>query len=621
MSLSYCKADVVSALRQVGVRDGGCVFCHVSLGRLGYAQEGRTVDVACRVLYDALREAVGPSGTVMVPTYTYSVGRREVYDVQESPSTIGPFTEWFRNRPGVLRSRDPMLAVCVEGPLAGELLHELPMTCYGPGSIYERMRRAGTVICTVGLAMHWATFRHHIEELAAVPFRFLKMFTGYIRDKGSVSKERWAYFASPLIDNCMPMGQPLADLAISEGLCLRAPLGLGAVFGIDAETYFRFGVDALRREPWLSAKGPALDDAALVRAEQARMRVPVVEVELRESDGPGETIRNIARMPRDTVSHGVEAVLKSISGCLNGTISSYRSGLMAGGLVVPEQWVGHRARILLPNGTPVADSQNGTLQIASYSQAFSGRVTRETLLAHVHSRRDLPQALPHVSLREERDWGVIMTDELKNQLGDTEYDVEVDIGLGLCYLKVCECLTPGDLSGEVIVTATLGHAGSFNHGPSGAVLLMDMVRRVRSVGRSTRRSLRLVIAPDALGLAIHANQALALNAEAAFALHVDLAGCRGPGRLLVNDDRGTPTCVKSICETRGVSIGVGTMPPCVDSQRLPSTLGGAKLHTWVRGFDWPWLGTSDDSEKQFSRPEYDNSLDVVSELVIEAAKA
>jgi aminoglycoside 3-N-acetyltransferase len=262
---------LVEALRKVGIKPGDVIFSHISLGRLGYAEEGANIEVACNVLSAAFQEVLGETGTLLIPTYTYSIGKIEIYDVQETPSTVGPFTEYFRKLPGVIRSRDPMLAVSGIGPMAKELLTDLPRTCYGRGSLYDRMRKVGAKICNIGVSLYWATFRHHIEEMADVPFRFQKKFIGYIRDSGQLSHECWMYFAAFLIDNCSPDGMRLDKLARHEKICDEVKIGRSEIICINAQDYFDLGMKTLKEYPWFTAKGPPCDTAELLRLENERV--------------------------------------------------------------------------------------------------------------------------------------------------------------------------------------------------------------------------------------------------------------------------------------------------------------------------------------------------------------
>ena len=60
------KEDIVRGLGELGLRPGDVVLVHSSLSSFGYVEGGADAVI------DALLDAVGPEGTVMVPTLTGS---------------------------------------------------------------------------------------------------------------------------------------------------------------------------------------------------------------------------------------------------------------------------------------------------------------------------------------------------------------------------------------------------------------------------------------------------------------------------------------------------------------------------------------------------------------------
>jgi aminoglycoside 3-N-acetyltransferase len=257
MNHHYTRDDLLRAIERAGICAGDVVSLQVSLGRLGlpFGIERDYVTLSNFVI-DAFLEVLGSQGTLVVPTYTYSIGRGEVYEVETTPSSIGEFPEVFRGRPNVIRSRDPMMSSAAIGPKATDVLRKISRSCYGEGSAFHRLRDVTGKICTLGISLYWATFRHHIEEVAGVPFRFAKSFTGAVREHGVDSLETWTYFAAPFVDNCQPNGLALERKARDKGLVGIASVGRGEIMVIDAGDYFRFGLDEMRIDPWLTAKGP-----------------------------------------------------------------------------------------------------------------------------------------------------------------------------------------------------------------------------------------------------------------------------------------------------------------------------------------------------------------------------
>src|SRR5205085_4877227 len=94
-------------LRRLGVRAGGILLVHSSLRSLGFVPGGALTVIR------ALRDALGPEGTLVLPTHTWewmSAGSRH-FDARTTPSCVGVITETFRGLPGVVRSLHPTHSV------------------------------------------------------------------------------------------------------------------------------------------------------------------------------------------------------------------------------------------------------------------------------------------------------------------------------------------------------------------------------------------------------------------------------------------------------------------------------------------------------------------------------
>lgn len=110
------KAAFVKALRKVGVRRGSALMVHSSLSAYGYVEGGAATVVA------ALREVLGPRGTLLMPTHSNSILGVAPYDPASSPSNTGAVTEYFRKLPGVIRGAHPTHSVAGIGPAAADMV-------------------------------------------------------------------------------------------------------------------------------------------------------------------------------------------------------------------------------------------------------------------------------------------------------------------------------------------------------------------------------------------------------------------------------------------------------------------------------------------------------------------
>src|SRR5437868_2462833 len=107
--------EIAHDLRRLGLRAGDTVLVHSAMSRIGFVQGGAGAVV------DAFLDALGPEGTLAVPTFPFNgsmlayVKSDPDFDVDETPSKMGAITEHVRLRPGALRSLEPTHPVAALG--------------------------------------------------------------------------------------------------------------------------------------------------------------------------------------------------------------------------------------------------------------------------------------------------------------------------------------------------------------------------------------------------------------------------------------------------------------------------------------------------------------------------
>jgi aminopeptidase-like protein/aminoglycoside N3'-acetyltransferase len=523
----YTRESVVRALKEAGIEQGDSIFCHISFGRLGRPDCALNAESIHRLMHQALRETVGDSGTILIPTYTYSIGKNEPFVTESTPSTVGPFTEYFRTCPGVLRSAEPMLAVSGEGPKAANFLSDLPHTSYGHGSIYERLRNEGTKVCTLGLPLHWATFRHHIEELAGVPFRFCKHFTGKVISQGLSQIQTWSYFAALRQTQCNPNGRRLQELLRSRSQCIVAPLGRSEVWSIRASEYFDFGLEALREDPWYTAEGPPCSLSNLLEMEDSRVGATKLQIRLGCNSHCLEIIAKLTPLARDVVSSDCDAALDALAAIAPLSIHEYASGTPFFGRIVPEKWTCTEAWIESLQGDRLLDRVNSPLHVVSYSEQFEGDISREALLSHLHVHSELRNAIPFREFQNERNWGLCSSQTFKESLAEEAYRVKIKASFSFGLLKVGEMTLPGEDDGSFLILAYLGSPAQANSGLSGVAVALEAMRRL-SHGPRLKHTVRLLITSSSVGALTWISQNRNLLPNLRAGLTLDLLGLNHP---------------------------------------------------------------------------------------------
>ncbi|PKO16477.1 hypothetical protein CVU37_10890 [candidate division BRC1 bacterium HGW-BRC1-1] len=161
------RDDLIRDLHLSGISRGDNVILHSSLKSLGNMRGGADAVV------DAFVEVIGPSGNLMVPTFTYSIPKwmKTPFDVQSSVSQTGAITESVRRNPAAKRSFHPTHSVAVLGPDAEEITADhMQATAIGLASPFGKMHKSGAKIVMLGTNQTSNSSLHYCEVHAAVPY-------------------------------------------------------------------------------------------------------------------------------------------------------------------------------------------------------------------------------------------------------------------------------------------------------------------------------------------------------------------------------------------------------------------------------------------------------------------
>jgi len=248
------RDDIVNDLRALGVGPGMTIMVHSSLSALGRVEGG------AETLIEALIEAVGPEGTVAMP----AMPGGGVFDIDESPSTVGTVTEVFRTYPGVQRSFHPTHSACAIGPKADYLLEDTldQPTAVGTESPWGRLSRLSEgYVLLLGVDQDRNTLLHHAEEIVRVPY-LNTIERDYLDDEGNVHTKTLELFPGPHRDF---IG---LEPRLREGNAMRiGTVGNAVARLMHAATTVEIVVAALREDPAaVLCDNPNCDDCVMQRA-------------------------------------------------------------------------------------------------------------------------------------------------------------------------------------------------------------------------------------------------------------------------------------------------------------------------------------------------------------------
>ncbi|MCD6365122.1 MAG: AAC(3) family N-acetyltransferase [Planctomycetes bacterium] len=219
------KEDIKKSLRTVGLAGGDVVFVHSSLSSFGHVKGGADAVI------DALLEAVEPSGTVVVPTFTWGKfhdKQTAVFDLENTPSDVGRITEVFRKRPRAMRSRHICHSVAAIGPHGPQIMAD-GVSSLGPGSAFDQLHQLDSWYLLLGVDFGVCTALHMVEEYMEVPYRQYRDFkacTVILPDGRQVPCESTEYLRKPGYRNDFAK---MGEVFWAEGILKTAQVGLAKI--------------------------------------------------------------------------------------------------------------------------------------------------------------------------------------------------------------------------------------------------------------------------------------------------------------------------------------------------------------------------------------------------------
>jgi len=245
-------SDFVGALRQVGINRGDIVFVHSDISVFGKLS---TLDrnFLLETLIDAIKESVGENGTIVMPTFSYSFCKKELYDVLKTKSTVGILTEYFRKQSGVSRTIHPIFSVAIWGKYKSRLL-DISKDSFDKNSIFGKLYQMNGKIVFLGAPFQSCTYVHYIEQMHGIPYRYMKTFKGEIKESNIIYEDEYDYFVRFLDKNVVLDMSRFEKYLLEKQLMNEVKLGNGRILMITSDILFKEGCKLLNQDIYFFLK-------------------------------------------------------------------------------------------------------------------------------------------------------------------------------------------------------------------------------------------------------------------------------------------------------------------------------------------------------------------------------
>ena len=244
--------QITAAIRALGVKPDDTMFVQANLlSSLRVA--GITREEKLATIVEGLRGAV-ESGTLILPAFSYSFCRGEVFDPDASPTDIGPLPEYFRTLPGARRTLDPIFSATVLGPVPANwerrLFHEPNTDALGDDGIFGFLHDVNAKLLLYGVHFNACSFAHYLEQLSQAPYRYWKEFPGTMRANGAERSFTVRYFVRDLDSDTASNFNPLGDALIETRRARTGEIPRGPKLMVtDARSVVEVGMAKLAQHP------------------------------------------------------------------------------------------------------------------------------------------------------------------------------------------------------------------------------------------------------------------------------------------------------------------------------------------------------------------------------------
>lgn len=265
--IELSRAELVGQLRALGVTPGGVLLVHSSFRAV------RPVEGGPHGLVEALHQAVGPAGTLVMPSWTGSDA--EPFDPALTPAAadLGILADLFWRMPGVLRSDHPF-AFAAAGPQAARIVADpLPLPPHVPESPVGRVHEFDGQVLLLGVGHDADSTLHLAELLAGVPYGLPKHCTVMREDR----PVRVGYREN---DHCCARFALIDEWLSARGLQQEGPVGHGKARLARARDIVALATERLRHDPlvFLHPESTGCGECDLARRSVADRSRPRTEV-------------------------------------------------------------------------------------------------------------------------------------------------------------------------------------------------------------------------------------------------------------------------------------------------------------------------------------------------------
>ena len=249
------KKDIFNFLEKHGILYGDTLFLHGNAMALAQVY-GENKSKKVVNFWNAIKDFLGSKGTIIVPTFTYSATKKECFDVLNTPSAIGQFSEDFRCLHFNNRTLHTIFSVSYYGYYSQEISETDSKTCFGKKSIFDFIKKINARLISIGCSYNEFTFTHYLEEDFGVSYRYFKDFKSTYIQNAQLKSVTTNYFVRSLENSYSTKLNliKLKNVLLDKKLFIEHSFGRVSGYSCLAKNFYKYGVNLLKKDEFALVK-------------------------------------------------------------------------------------------------------------------------------------------------------------------------------------------------------------------------------------------------------------------------------------------------------------------------------------------------------------------------------
>ncbi|MBS1637015.1 MAG: AAC(3) family N-acetyltransferase [Bacteroidetes bacterium] len=172
------------------------VYLSSDIRKLAYQARKHKETFDPQAFLNALKQKLGPEGTILIPTFNYTLRNGDAFDPEHTAPITGTLSAEALRNEGFRRTKNPMHSFAVWGKGQAEILALENKSSFGIDSPFHWMYQHHALLLGIDVDLQQSlTFAHYAEEMSAVGYRRQKSYTIQYVEQGKTGPATFHIFS------------------------------------------------------------------------------------------------------------------------------------------------------------------------------------------------------------------------------------------------------------------------------------------------------------------------------------------------------------------------------------------------------------------------------------------